>query len=138
MYISISSLQKINTTWWILKITYGLLFILSGADKFLNLIVNWQKYISPTLLSMLHISPVIIALIAGLVEVALGIAILSPKNTKLGAYLVVGWMLIMIANLLSMHSYYDIAIRDFFIMIGAFTLAQLTIIRERISTEEAI
>lgn len=138
MYISISALQKLNTTWWLLKITSGLFFIAAGADKFINLLTGWQKYISPAVISMFHLSPTIITIIAALVEIALGIALLSSKHTKIGAYLSIGWILIVIANLLSMHQSYDIAARDFMIIVGIFALAQLTTIRERISTEQVI
>lgn len=138
MYISISALQKINTTWWLLKITYGLFFIVAGADKFINLLAHWQNYISPAVITMFHLSPTILAIGAAAIEIALGVALLSPKHTKIGAYLAIGWILIVIANLLSMHQYYDIVVRDFMIMLGAFVLAQLTTIRERISTEQVI
>lgn len=136
MHISISTLQKLNTTWWILKLTYGLLFIVAGADKFFDLIVHWQKYISPATLNLVNLSSGTFIMLWGIAEIILGLTLLSPRTTKLGAYLAIGLLLLIIANLFTMNQYYDIAVRDLVMAIGAFALAQITTIRERISVDE--
>lgn len=138
MYISINALQKINISWWILKGVYGLTFILIGFDKIFNFIAHWQQYISPAVVSLFHVSPKILAIGAGVIEIALGITLLSPKYTKLGAYFSIGWLLLIIANYLSMHQFYDLAIKDIVLICGLFALAQLTTVRQKISTEQVV
>lgn len=121
--------HKLHTTWFILKITYGLVAIVAGADKFFNLITNWEQYVSPLVKNMLPISLTHFMYLVGIVEIIVGLIILS-KYTRLGAYLVMAWLLIIVLNLLSMHTFYDIAVRDTVMAIGAYALAQLTEICE--------
>lgn len=127
MNISNVAQHKITKSWWLLKITYGLLFAVAGADKFMHLVTNWDKYLSPLMLKMF---PIALAahqfmFVVGIIEIIIAFLVLT-KFTKLGAYLVALWFVIIVVNLLSMGMYFDIAVRDLVMAIGAIVLAQLT------------
>ena len=68
MNISPSMYQKFNTTWLFIKITYGLLYVIAGADKFTNLVVHWQKYLNPMIPNIVGIDPATFMLGVGIVE----------------------------------------------------------------------
>jgi len=117
-------------TWLMLKITYGLVALIAGVDKFFYFITSWEKYLSPSLASFLPVESHSFMYLVGLIEITVGIMILT-KFTRLGAYLLAVWLVLIIANLLSIGGYYDIAVRDSVMAIGALALAQLTLIQEQ-------
>lgn len=117
---------NVNVSKHLLKLTYGLLFILAGADKFFNFITNWQKYISKEVLDMLPFDIKTFIYIIGALEILLGIAILLPKWTKFASFIASAWLIIISLNLLAMKIYNDIAIRDAVMAIGAFVLSLLS------------
>lgn len=133
MNLSNYAYQKIEQSWWILRITYGLLYIIAGLDKFLNLVTYWQKYLSPMIVKFLpaSIPASKFMLGVGIVEIIIGILVLTAF-TRIGAYLVMAWFLIIVINLLSMGTYFDIAVRDLVMAVGAFVLAQLTDVHDEI------
>ncbi len=116
---------KVKQSWWLLKVTYGLLFMVAGADKFLNLVTQWPKYISPMLLKMSMLNAQHFIWGVGVVEIVIGLMILFFA-TRLGGYLAMTWLLLIVFNLLSMLTYFDIAVRDVVMAIGALVLALLT------------
>lgn len=124
--------QKTYRIWLLLKITYGLLFVIAGVDKFFNFVVNWEKYVNPTLLDILPINMFTLMTIVAVIEITLGLLVLT-KYTQLGAYGMSLWFLMIIINLLTMFKYFDIAVRDLVLAIGAFALAQLTTIKEKMT-----
>ncbi len=125
-----SASKLTHGTWLMLKVTYGLVGIAAGADKFFNIITNWEQYLSPKISALIPLIPTHFMYIVGIVEIAVGILILT-KFTRLGAYLIAAWLVIIVANLLSMGMYYDIAVRDVVMAVGALALAQLTLIQEK-------
>lgn len=122
--------KRFDVAWWTLKLTYGLLFIVAGADKFLNIITDWEKYLSPYVLEYVPFAPMHIIYLMGIIEILLGILILT--RTYIGAYSAAGLLVFISLNLVSMH-YFDIAVRDTVMAIGALVLAQLTLIKDEIS-----
>lgn len=133
MDISVSSYKKLLNTWWILKLAYGLVFILAGLDKLFdtNLIVQWTQYLSHFVQQIIPMDAVTIMRGVGLIEVIAGFIILSGF-TRLGAWFVGVWLLLISINLVSMGTYYDIAIRDVLLALGSFTLAWLTDIKNEV------
>lgn len=117
-------------TWLMLKITYGLVAIVAGADKFFNVITYWEHYLSPNISVFIPLPTSQVMYGVGIIEIIVGIMILT-KFTRLGAYVMAAWLVIIVANLLSMGMYYDIVVRDLVMAIGALALAQLTLIQER-------
>lgn len=117
---------KSHTLWLMLKITYGLLFVAAGIDKYFNILTHWTQYLSPTLAKMLPISSEHFIYAVGVWEIIIGLLILTHW-TKQGAYLAMIWLLVIVVNLLSMHTFYDIAVRDIVMAVGAYVLARLTV-----------
>ena len=120
---------RLDHAWWTLRITLGLVPILAGLDKFFNLLTNWEMYLNPLFPRMLHLAPVTFMHIVGVVEMIAGILVLS-RLVRFGAYIVMLWLWAIALNLLMMGSFFDIAVRDVAISIGAFALAKLTEVRE--------
>lgn len=120
-----ASPSKVMHAWWLLKIVYGGLFIVAGADKFFNMITPWSKYVSPMVLQHVTIDPTMLMQGVGVFEVLLGVLILTCA-TRLGAHLAALWLLIVSANLLTMGYPYDVAVRDIVLAVGACVLGCLS------------
>ena len=121
--------SRLDHAWWTLRITLGLVPILAGLDKFFNLLTNWEMYLNPLFPRVLHLAPVTFMHIVGVVEMIAGILVLS-RLVRFGAYIVMLWLWAIALNLLMMGTFFDIAVRDVAISIGAFALAKLTEVRE--------
>ena len=97
--------------------------LVAGADKFLQLLVNWDQYLAPAIAGILPVAPHTFMLIVGVIEiVAAGLVALKPG---LGAYVVAAWLWGIIVNLLLVPGYYDVALRDFGLSLGALALGRL-------------
>jgi hypothetical protein len=97
--------------------------ILFGLDKFWNQMVYWPQYLAPWINHLLPGSAQDFMYVVGVVEIIAGIAVLVKP--RYGAYLVAGWLAGIVINLLTSPGWYDIALRDFGLMLGALTLARL-------------
>jgi uncharacterized membrane protein YphA (DoxX/SURF4 family) len=115
----------IHRSWLFLKVVYGLTSIAVGLDKFFNYMENWQKYVSPFIAQHIPMSVTHFCWAIGIIEIIVGLLILS-KLTRLGAYILVAWLLLIVVNLISMRMYYDIAARDLVMAAGALVLAWLS------------
>ena len=127
--------ERITQSWWLLKITYGLLFVIAGADKFFNLVTEWQQYASPYIFKVIPLSLQQFMFGVAIIEIVIGLIILAGTSlvlTRLGAYLAMIWLLIIVVNLLSMGTYFDIAVRDTVMAIGALVLALLCDVQEEL------
>jgi uncharacterized membrane protein YphA (DoxX/SURF4 family) len=127
-----SRLQTIQT---ISKIALGLMAFLAGLDKFLNLLTNWEQYVSPLSQRMLPLSPTTLMHVVGVIEMVVGLAILT-KLTRLGAYVAAIWLLCIAVELVTTGRFFDIAVRDVELAIAAFVLAKLTEISESSAVEQ--
>jgi uncharacterized membrane protein YphA (DoxX/SURF4 family) len=106
-----------------LRVGFALAPILFGLDKFFNILVHWPKYLAPWINDIAPGSGQDFMYFVGAVEIVAGLVVaLKPRY---GAPLVALWLLGIIVNLLSYSGYYDIALRDFGLMIGALTLTRL-------------
>lgn len=106
-----------------LRLTYGLLPIAAGADKFMHLLTDWNKYLAPIVTQIIPISPGAFMSIVGVIEIVAGIIVLVRPRT--GAFIVGLWLIGIAINLLLTGQYYDIAVRDTVIAVGAFCLHTL-------------
>ena len=107
----------------LLRIGFAVLPIIMGADKFANVLVNWERYLAPWMAHLSPLSKLHTMHIVGVIEIVAGIAVaIKPRY---GAYLVAAWLAGIVVSLLSYSGYYDIALRDFGLMLGALTLARL-------------
>jgi uncharacterized membrane protein YphA (DoxX/SURF4 family) len=118
---STSAVDRVIT---LLKFTYGIVPIVAGLDKFTHILVNWDKYLAPQIANMLPFAPHTFMLIVGVIEIAAGLIVLAKP--RLGSLIVCLWLLGIAINLLIGGEYYDVAVRDVVIAIGAFSLYTLT------------
>jgi uncharacterized membrane protein YphA (DoxX/SURF4 family) len=116
---------RLQKPWWALRLSYGLVPIVAGLDKFTNLLTDWTQYMSP----LVPLPPRIFMPIVGVIEIAAGVLVLS-RLTRVGAYVVSAWLIGIALNLLTTGRYFDIAARDVVLAVGAFALARLTELRE--------
>jgi uncharacterized membrane protein len=121
-------MQRVRTepaygAFWMLRLGFTVLPILMGLDKFFNLLTNWEQYLAPWVVSLLPFSAHTAMLIVGVVEIAAGIMVwIKPRYA---AYIVALWLAGIIINLLTLSGFYDVALRDFGLMLAALTLARL-------------
>lgn len=122
--------NTLNSARWALRIGLGAGPFLAGLDKFFNLLTNWQMYLSPTVERMLPVSGETFMHAVGIIEMIVGLAILT-RWTRIGAYVAMAWLIAIAINLAITGMFFDLAVRDIEIAIAAFTLARLTEARER-------
>jgi hypothetical protein len=107
----------------ILHIAFTIAPAIAGADKFFHFLVNWDQYVSPLVTRMLPVSAHTFMLGVGVIEMAA--AVLVAFMPAIGAWVVGAWLCGIILNLLSIPGYYDVALRDLGLALGAFALARL-------------
>ena len=121
--------QRLNSSWWALRIALGVAPFLAGLDKFFNLLANWTMYLNPLVLRVIPVGPGTFMRAVGVVEMIVVIAILT-RWTRLGAYVAAAWLVGIAFNLVTMGAFFDVAVRDLLIAVSAFSLARLTEVRE--------
>jgi len=97
--------------------------ILAGLDKFVHFLVNWDQYLAPVIPQVLHLSGHTFMLIVGVIEIVAGLIV--AIKPRIGSYVVAAWLWGIIVNLILAHGYYDVALRDFGLSLGALALARL-------------
>jgi len=120
---------KLDAIYMVLKYAYGLAAIVIGLDKFFGYIVDWKMYVGQFVIQIAPIGVTHLLYAIGTIEIVVGLLILS-KFTRLGAYLVMTWFLVVVVNLLIMGQFMDIVLRDLLLAVGAWALAQLAEIKE--------
>ncbi|MBR8639739.1 hypothetical protein KEF29_11590 [Streptomyces tuirus] len=107
----------------ILRVGFTVAPILFGLDKFTNLLVDWPGYLAPWIDDVVPGSAQAAMYAVGVVEILAGLVVaVAPR---FGGWLVAGWLGGIIVNLLTIPDYYDIALRDFGLLLGAVALARL-------------
>ena len=117
-------MEKLTKIQALLKLTFGLVPIIAGADKFTNLLTNWEQYLNPAIASMLPFSAHTFMLIVGIIEIFAGIIVLTKTN--IGAYIVSAWLVLIAITLIASGKFLDVAVRDLVMAIGAYSLAKIT------------
>lgn len=107
-----------------LRLGYGLLPIVAGADKFTNLLTDWEKYLSPEVERRLPVDGRTFMRLVGLVEIAAGLLVL--RRPRAGGVLVAGWLGGIVGNLVSRGGYLDVAARDALLAVGALALSRMS------------
>ncbi|MGB2666228.1 MAG: hypothetical protein WAK48_19650 [Candidatus Acidiferrum sp.] len=128
--------RRLNAGWWALKVGLGLGPIITGIDKYFNKLTEWGMYLSPLATKVVPVSTTTFMHIVGVVEIVAGLIVLS-QWTKLGSYIVLLWLVGIAVNLLTTGMFYDLAMRDLEIAIGAFALAQLSAVRNQLAKRHA-
>lgn len=107
----------------LLRTVFTVAPILFGLDKFFNLLVDWPVYLAPWIDSIVPGSPQTAMYIVGVIEIVAGV--LVALRPKWGGLVVAAWLLGIIVNLVTGPGYYDIALRDFGLLVGALALSRL-------------
>jgi hypothetical protein len=116
--------QKVDRTRAALRVTYGLVPIIAGADKFANILCDWDKYLSPLSRRLLPVRGRTFMKAVGVIEMGAGALVLS-RYARLGGYVVGGWLAAIALQLVTARRY-DIAVRDAVMALGAIAFARLT------------
>jgi hypothetical protein len=125
--------DRLNAGWWALRIGLGVGPIITGIDKYFNKLTDWGMYLSPVATKVVPVSATTFMHAVGVIEIIAGVIVLS-RWTKLGSYIVMLWLFGIALNLLATGMFYDLAMRDVEIAIGAFALSQLSAVREEQAT----
>lgn len=98
--------------------------ILAGLDKFLHLLVNWDQYVPGVVAGISPVPVHTLMFVVGVIEIVAGIGVaLKPR---IFAYIIAAWLAVIIINLLLIPGYFDVALRDFGLLLGALALGQLS------------
>ena len=107
----------------LLRIGFTVAPILFGLDKFLDWLVDWRIYLAPEINDLVPGNAHQALLAIGVVEIVAGVVV--AVRPKFGGYLVAAWLVGIITNLLLQADFYDVALRDFGLLLAALTLARL-------------
>ncbi len=108
---------------WLLRIGFIVAPILFGLDKFAHVLVDWDIYLAPEFADLFNAEPHTLMYLVGAIEIVAGLIVAFWP--RFGGYLVAAWLAGIIVNLLIQADFYDIALRDFGLLIGALALARL-------------
>lgn len=108
----------------LLRTVFTVAPILFGLDKFTNLLTDWTMYLSPVVTQVVPLPAQTIMYIVGVVEIVAGVAV--ALRPRFGSVLVAAWLLGIIINLIVLGGFYDVALRDFGLLVGALALNRLS------------
>lgn len=108
---------------WILRVGFVALPLWMGIDKFVNVLTDWPDYLAPWIVEVLPFSAQTAMYLVGVVEIVAAVAIaIKPRYAS---YIVALWLLGIIVNLLTLSGFYDVALRDFGLLVAALALSRL-------------
>ena len=125
----VSSLETANVrspayqAFLLLRTVFAVAPVLFGADKFVHWLVDWDRYLAPEIVDALPGTAHELMYVVGAIEVLAGVTV--TLRPRFGGYLVAAWLGAIIVNLLLQAEYYDIALRDLGLLVGALALARL-------------
>lgn len=108
---------------WLLRIGFIVAPIAFGLDKYFHVLVNWDKYLAPEFTDLFNAKAHTLMYLVGAIEIVAGLVV--ALRPRFGGYLVAAWLAGIITNLLLMADYFDVALRDFGLLLAALTLARL-------------
>jgi hypothetical protein len=106
-----------------LRVGFVVAPILFGLDKFTNLLTDWTAYLAPAVDRLVPGSASSAMLAVGVIEIVAGL--LVAVRPRIGGYVVAAWLAGIIGNLLLLGDHYDVALRDFGLLLAALALARL-------------
>ncbi len=115
--------KSINATFNLLRITFGVVPIVAGLDKFTDLLTKWENYLNPAIAGMLPFSAHTFMMIVGVIEIIAGIIVFIKP--AIGGFIVAAWLTLIALTLLASGNYLDVAVRDLVMAISAFSLARI-------------
>ena len=123
-HASMSAARPAYQSYLLLHVGYAALPVIAGFDKFFHWLVNWDQYLAPLATQILPVTGHTFMLAVGVIEIAAGL--LVAFRPRIGAYVVALWLWGIIITLLLVPGFYDIALRDFGLSLGALALARLS------------
>ena len=120
-----ATIQNAGNVQRLMRYTYGIVPIVAGLDKFTNILTDWKHYLAPSIISALPFSASTFMSIVGVIEIIAGIIVLV--RPRIGGYIVMAWLIAIALTLIVGGQYYDVAVRDLVMAIGAFSLARLSV-----------
>jgi hypothetical protein len=114
------SVKPVNT---LLKLTFGIVPIVAGLDKFTGLLTDWSSYVPPVVANLLPFSAHVLMMIIGIIEITAGIIVL--RKPAVGGIIVAAWLTVIGLLLLLSGTHFDVAVRDFVMAIAAYSMARL-------------
>jgi len=124
--LSAADRLKVDPTFqafWLLRIGFTVAPILFGVDKYFHVLTNWDLYFAPRLDGIVPGTAHQAMYVVGIIEIVAGLSVLLMP--RFGGYLVASWLAGIIVNLLLIPGFYDVALRDFGLLLAALTLARL-------------
>lgn len=112
-----------NQAFLLLRTVFTIAPIVFGLDKFTNLLVNWDSYLAPWINDIVPGTGTQAMYAVGVIEVIAGVVV--ALRPRIGAWVVAAWLAGIILNLLTLSGFYDVALRDFGLLVGAVALARL-------------
>lgn len=125
-----------NAAYHALKFGFVVAPVVAGVDKFFNFLTDWTLYLAPSIPAALNTSSSDLMMGVGIIEIVAGLGVLFKP--KVFAFIICAWLVAIIANLLVMGNFYDIALRDLGLAIGAFALGELSVTHEKIHVHKKI
>lgn len=114
----------LTPTFQLLKYTFVVVPIVAGADKFTNVLTDWEQYVHPAIADLLPLSASAFMMVVGVIEIAAGFIVL--KKSEIGGYIVAAWLTAIALSLLLGFEYVDVAVRDLVMAIAALSMARLS------------
>src|SRR5438105_5054206 len=115
--------NPVGQAFWVARVIFTVAPIIMGLDKFLNILVDWPRYLAPWIPHLVGVAPQTFMYGIGAVEIVAGIGVAIWPHVF--AYVVMAWLWGIIVNLLTIPGYYDVAVRDLGLSMGALTLGRL-------------
>lgn len=115
--------KTIQQVFALLKYTFVIVPIVAGADKFTNLLTNWEQYVNPSIAGILPLSAAAFMMVVGVIEIAAGVIVFI--KAEIGGYIVAAWLTVVALTLLVGFNYVDVAVRDLVMAIAAYSMAKL-------------
>jgi len=117
------SFSAILPTFNLLRLSFGIVPIVAGLDKFTNILTQWDNYLHPGLVELLPFSPQSFMMIVGVIEILAGILVLA--RPAVGGLIVSAWVALIAITLIASGNYLDVAVRDLVMGVGAFSMARI-------------
>lgn len=116
--------QSLNHVFNLLKYTFVAVPIITGLDKFTNLLTNWELYLNPFIVDIIPFSATTFMMIVGVIEIIAGLILLV--KSEIGGYIVSAWLVSIAITLLASGNYIDVAVRDLVMAISVFSMARIS------------
>jgi len=117
--------DPVAQAYWLLRSGFIAAPILFGLDKFAHVLTNWDKYLAPEFTDLFHAQAHTLMYAVGAIEIVAGLVV--ALRPRFGGYLVAAWLGGIIINLLLLGDFYDVALRDFGLLLAALALARLAV-----------